>query len=63
MKKYLGLITGLMPFIAAAQLIMPNSTYLVIAGGPYVNPTSFALTNPVLTGITNSLNLLLNKQK
>jgi hypothetical protein len=54
MKKYLGLMIGMMPFIASAQLVMPNSTYIVMTGGTQANPTSLVLTNPAPAGITNT---------
>lgn len=54
MKKYIGLITALLPLVASAQLVMTGSYYMVMTGGTAGNPTSLVLTNPASTGITNS---------
>ena len=47
-------VIGMMPFIASAQLVMPNSTYVVMNGGTLANPTSLVLTNPAPSAITNT---------
>lgn len=54
MKKYIGLITALLPLMASAQLVMTGSYYVVMTGGTQANPTSLVLTNPATTGITNT---------
>jgi len=54
MKKYIGLITGLLPLIASAQLVMTNNYYVVMTGGSHSNPTSLVLTNGTPTAITNT---------
>jgi len=54
MKKYIGLITAMLPLIASAQLVMTGSFYVVMTGGTQANPTSLVLTNPATSGITNT---------
>ncbi len=59
MKKHIKILTvltavGVIPFIASAQLVMPNSTYVVMTGGTQTNPTSLVLTNPAPAAITNT---------
>ncbi len=54
MKKYIGLITGLLPLMASAQIVMSGSYYVVMTGGTPLNPTSLVLTNPAPAGITNN---------
>jgi len=59
MKKYITLlpvlvITGMLAPMASAQLVMTNSTYVVLDGGTKTNPTSLVLTSPTPSGITNT---------
>ncbi len=54
MKKYIGLITAMLPIMVSAQLVMTGSYYVVMTGGTQANPTSLVLTNPATTGITNN---------
>jgi len=54
MKKYIGLITGLLPLLTSAQLVMTGPYYMVMAGGTQSNPTSLVLTNSSTSGITTS---------
>lgn len=54
MKKYLGILIGLLPVIASAQLVMTNNYYVVLSGGTQSHPTSFVLTNPTPGAITNT---------
>jgi hypothetical protein len=54
MKKYIALITGLLPLFASAQLVMTGSYYVVLNGGSQSNPTSLVLTNSAPSGITNT---------
>lgn len=53
MKKYIGLITALLPFMASAQLVMTGSYYVVMTGGTIANPTSLVLTNGTSGGIVS----------
>ena len=54
MKKYLGLITAFLPFVASAQIVMTGSYYMVMTGGTQANPTSLVLTNSAPAAITNN---------
>jgi hypothetical protein len=54
MKKCIILITGLLPLMGSAQLVMTNNYYMVMNGGNQTNPTSIVLTNPSPAGITNA---------
>jgi hypothetical protein len=54
MKKYVVLITTLLPIIASAQIVMTGSYYMVMAGGTQANPTSLVLTNSAPTALTNN---------
>jgi hypothetical protein len=59
MKKQLRLFSiqiaiVLIPTVASAQLVMNNSTYIVMNGGTQANPTSLVLTNSLPSGITNT---------
>jgi hypothetical protein len=61
MKKYIGLITAMLPLIASlpagqagAQIVMNGSFYMVMAGGTSANPTSLVLTNSAATAIKNN---------
>ena len=54
MKKYIGLITGLLPLITSAQLVMNGNYQVVMTGGTQANPTSIVLTNSAPSGITNN---------
>ena len=54
MKKYIGLITALLPLMASAQLVMTGSYYVVMTGGTLANPTTMVLTDPATTAITNT---------
>lgn len=55
MKKYIGIIiTGLMPLLLPAQLVMNSNFYMVLNGGTQANPTSVVLTNGTPAGITNN---------
>lgn len=54
MKKYIGLITVLLPLFTSAQLVMTNSYYVVLSGGSQSSPTTLVLTNPAPAGISNT---------
>lgn len=54
MKKYIGLITVLLPLLTSAQLVMTNNYYVVLSGGSHSSPTTLVLTNPVPSGISNT---------
>ncbi len=54
MKKYIGLITGLLPLMASAQMVMTGSYYVVMTGGTSAKPTCLVLTNPAPSAITNN---------
>ncbi len=59
MKKQLRLFSiqiaiVLIPTVASAQLVMNNSTYIVMNGGTLANPTSLVLTNSAPSGINNT---------
>ena len=54
MKKYIGLIIGLLPLIASSQLVMSGNFDVMMSGGTLANPTSLVLTNGTSAGITYS---------
>jgi hypothetical protein len=54
MRKYIGLITALLPLMVSAQLVITNNYYVVESGGTSVSPTYMVLTNPAPTAITAS---------
>ena len=54
MKKHIGLLAGILPFMASAQLVMTSNYYLVLDGGTQLHPTSIVLTNPAPAAITNT---------
>jgi|GEM_PF-3380402 len=55
MKKYIGIIiTGLLPILVPAQLVITSNTHVVLNGGTPANPTSLVLTNSTPAAITRS---------
>jgi hypothetical protein len=52
MKKYIGLIAGLLPLFASAQLVMSNNFNVVMGGGTASAPTKLILSQSGPSGIT-----------
>jgi hypothetical protein len=55
-KKYIGLIIGLLPLIASAQVVITTGSYVVLNGGGASSPAILVLTSPATTAITNAAN-------
>lgn len=53
MKKYIGLIIGLLPLLSSAQLVINSGGYVVINGSA-ASPSGMVLTNAATTAITNA---------